>query len=313
MRSPQVLKSLCHNLGPEILDALERDDVLEIMLNDDGQLWIDSHDGMACVGSIGTVQARGIITLTASLLGTTVSKESPIVEGELPLNGARFEGLLPPVVRNPCFTIRKKAVRVFSLEDYVQAGSMPPKVKNIITDAIQQRSNILVVGGTSSGKTTLTNAILSALADLCPHDRLVIIEDTIELQCTSANRVELRTSPYTVMQHLLKATMRLRPDRIIVGEVRGREALELLKAWNTGHPGGICTIHANDAYGGLIRLEQLIAEASESSMQHLICEAVDLVVFLERVSGTRIISQVARIEGFENNNYRLINLYERKG
>jgi type IV secretion system protein VirB11 len=242
------------------------------------------------------------------MLGAVVTKDSPVVEGELPLDGSRFEGLFPPVVANPTFTIRKKAINIFTLDNYVRSGIMSPDQQQIICDAIANKKNILVVGGTGSGKTTLTNAILAELANIAGDERLVIIEDTSELQCLSKNKVMLRTNRNTNMQHLLKATMRLRPDRIVVGEVRGGEALDLLKAWNTGHPGGVCTVHANSCAGGLVRLQQLIAEVVPNPMDDLIQEAVDLVIFIKRTKEGRKIEDIAEIGndyGFQSETQKL--------
>ena len=181
----------------------------------------------------------------------------------------------------PCDSVEQRAVEIIYAWVYV------------IQDAIREHRNILVVGGTGSGKTTLTNGIIAEMVRLTPEDRLVIMEDTAEIQCQAENAVILRTSIDITMQQLLRATMRLRPDRIIVGEVRGAEALALLKAWNTGHPGGIATLHANSADSGLVRLEQLIAESGiQADMKALIDEAVDVVIFIEKSNGGRRIREI---------------------
>ncbi len=309
MEMSVVLDSLKHNLGPIVTQALDDDNVIEVMLNPDGKLWLDTFDkGMVEVSAIPASSASGILSQVASMLGAVVTKDSPVVEGELPLDGSRFEGLFPPVVANPTFTIRKKAINIFTLDNYVRSGIMSPDQQQIICDAIANKKNILVVGGTGSGKTTLTNAILAELANIAGDERLVIIEDTSELQCLSKNKVMLRTNRNTNMQHLLKATMRLRPDRIIVGEVRGGEALDLLKAWNTGHPGGVCTVHANSCAGGLVRLQQLIAEVVPNPMDDLIQEAVDLVIFIKRTKEGRKIEDIAEIGndyGFQSETQKL--------
>lgn len=285
---------IVRELGRDIVSALEDARVIEIMLNSDGRLWIDRlGEGMSCIGSMSAPNALALLGTIADGLGTVVTKTSPILEGELPLDGSRFEGLIPPVVARPTFTIRKKALLVFTLDDYVNQGILEDAQKAVIQDAIRERRNILVVGGTGSGKTTLTNGIIAEMVRLTPEDRLVIMEDTAEIQCQAENAVILRTSIDISMQQLLRATMRLRPDRIIVGEVRGAEALALLKAWNTGHPGGIATLHANSADSGLVRLEQLIAESGiQADMKALIDEAVDVVIFIEKSNGGRRIREI---------------------
>lgn len=287
-------RKIHRELGKEIIDALADKSVVEIMLNSDGRLWVDKlGEGMSLIGEMSQPNALALMGTIANSLDTVVTKESPILEGELPIDGSRFEGLIPPVVAKPVFTIRKKALMVFGLDDYVDKAIMTNQQKLLIGQAVLDKQNILVVGGTGSGKTTLTNAIIAEMVNLTPNDRLVIMEDTAEIQCKAENAVILRTSINVNMQTLLKATMRLRPDRIIVGEVRGAEALALLKAWNTGHPGGIATLHANSADSGLVRLEQLIAEAGiNADMKALINEAVDLVIFIQKKGGRRVVSEI---------------------
>ena len=287
---------ITRELGREVMTALQDDAVIEVMLNTDGRLWCDRlGEGMSCIGEMSMPNALALLGTIADGLGTVITKQSPIIEGELPLDGSRFEGLIPPVVARPTFTIRKKALLIYTLDDYVQQSIMSAKQKTQIQEAITARRNILVVGGTGSGKTTLTNAIIAEMVALTPEDRLVIMEDTAEIQCKADNAVILRTSIDISMQQLLRATMRLRPDRIIVGEVRGAEALALLKSWNTGHPGGIATLHANSADSGLVRLEQLIAESGiQADMKALIDEAVDLVIFIEKQGGKRVIKEIKK-------------------
>ncbi|OYX47011.1 MAG: P-type conjugative transfer ATPase TrbB, partial [Alphaproteobacteria bacterium 32-64-14] len=198
-----------------------------------------------------------------------------------PPRGERFEGVLPPVSRAPCFAIRKPASRVFTLDDYQASGVITPEQAATLRAAIRDHANIMVAGGTGSGKTTLANALLHEIAQL--GERVVILEDTRELQCAAEDVVALRTQPGSVsLSDLVRSTLRLRPDRIVVGEVRGPEALDLLKAWNTGHPGGIATLHANSASAALSRLEQLTMEVCETPPRALIAEAIDLIVFVER-------------------------------
>jgi type IV secretion system protein TrbB len=261
---------------------------------------------MRTMGTMAAATAESFIATVASTLRGTVTRENPILECELPLNGERFEALIPPVVKAPTFTIRRKASAVFTLADYERQGIMTAGQRMRIERAVAERQNILVVGGTGSGKTTLTNAIIDQMVKASPQHRLVIIEDTAEIQCTAENAVLLRATDTVDMQRLLKATMRLRPDRIIVGEVRGGEALALLKAWNTGHPGGACTVHANHARAGLTRLQQLIAEVSQTPMPALIGEAVDLIVSIVKTETGRRIREVVAVEGFDGANYRFL-------
>jgi type IV secretion system protein VirB11 len=273
-------------LGPAIARFLEDANVVEVMLNPDGRLWIDRlSEGLADTGErLSPADGERIIRLVAHHVGAEVHTSSPRVSAELPGTGERFEGLLPPVVAAAAFAIRKPAVAVFTLLDYVAAGIMSAEQSNILRRAVTSRANILVAGGTSTGKTTLTNALLAEVATT--GDRVVIIEDTRELQCAAPNLVAMRTKDgVATLSDLVRSSLRLRPDRIPIGEVRGAEALDLLKAWGTGHPGGIGTIHAGSAVGALRRLEQLIQEAVVTVPRVLIAETIDLVAVLAGVEG----------------------------
>ena len=277
------MSKLRREMGDTIRQAMDDPSVIEVMLNPDGTVWTDKlGKGMEYLCDMSDVQALQMLGTIAHMLGTVINVNNPKVEGELPGDGSRVEGIIPPIVPRPSFNIRKKASAVFSLEEYVKSGRATEEDVNILREAIKARKNILVVGGTGTGKTTFVNAILNEMHLLTPQHRLVILEDTQELQCTMDNFVRMRTSNNVSMQDLLKITMRQRPDRIIIGEVRGKEALDMVKAWNTGHPGGVCTVHANSAEAGLYRIEQLISEVSESPMRELVGEAIDIVVFLTR-------------------------------
>ncbi|MCD2514653.1 P-type conjugative transfer ATPase TrbB [Comamonas endophytica] len=300
----RINEKLRRELGPNICRLLEDPDVIEIMLNPDGKLWVECLGApMVSIGGLSASQAESLMGTVASTLKTQITAQNPILECELPLDGSRFEALIPPVVRSPTFTIRKKAIRIFSLDDYVDAGTMNSDQRDAIQAAVRNRRNILVVGGTGTGKTTLTNAITDYMTKVCPQDRLAIIEDTGELQCNAPNAVTMRSVDHVDMTRLLKATMRLRPDRILVGEVRDGAALALLKAWNTGHPGGAATVHANSAAAGLIRLEQLVAEATQAPMQSLIAEAIDLIVSIGKESGKRRVQEVVLVEAYDGHAY----------
>lgn len=296
----RLQEKLRRELGPAVLAALDDADVTEVMLNADGALWIDSQRlGMRETGTrIGAVQAENLIGTVASMLGTVVNAGSPIVEGELPLDGNRFEGLLPPVSTAPVLVIRKRPRLVYTLRDYVAAGIMRPRQAEAMRQAITTRQSVVIAGGTASGKTTLANALIHEMVTLGdPTERFVILEDTRELRCAARNAVQLHTGDVADLTRLTRVTMRLRPDRIIVGEVRGAEALALLKAWNTGHPGGVTTVHANSAAAALVRLDTLVQEAGVPAQPHLVAEAVDVVIFMVRTPAGRRVEEVARVMG----------------
>jgi len=285
-------------LGPAIARFLEDPMTVEVMLNPDGRLWIDRlSEGLADTGeTLSPADGERIVRLVAHHVGAEVHAGAPRVSAELPETGERFEGLLPPVVAAPAFAIRKPAVAVFTLDDYVASEVMTPKQAQVLRAAVAGRANILVAGGTSTGKTTLTNALLAELART--QERVVIIEDTRELQCAAPNLVALRTKEGVAsLSDLVRSSLRLRPDRIPIGEVRGAEALDLLKAWGTGHPGGIGTIHAGSALGALRRMEQLIQEAVVTVPRALIAETIDLVAVLAGRGWARRLVELARVEG----------------
>jgi len=298
------MEALRRNVGVDVMRLLEDPGVVEVMLNPDGGLWVDvMGEGMRQVSVMDPVRSLSIINSVAALLGTVVTVDQPILECELPIDGSRFEALVPPLVHQPIFTIRKKALLVFSLDDYVTKGIMTVQQKEAVEEAVKNRENILVAGGTGTGKTTFANAVLHATSIITPDHRIVIIEDTLELQCAAPNTVFLRTSENTDMTRLLRATMRLRPDRIVVGEVRDGAALALLKAWNTGHPGGVGTVHANSAEAALVRIGQLIQEAGVPAQPELIAEAVNVVVSIKRTVEGRVVDQIAKVAGFEGGKF----------
>ncbi|RYD92638.1 MAG: P-type conjugative transfer ATPase TrbB, partial [Sphingomonadales bacterium] len=256
---------------------------IEVIANPDGRLWVEraGKGRMETPYRLAAPETERVIRLVATLTGAEASRDRPIISAELPPRGERFEGVLPPVSRGPCFAIRKPAGRIFALSDYVELGVATPGQADELRDAVHRRANIIVAGGTGSGKTTLANALLHEIAAL--GERIVILEDTRELQCAAEDVVALRTLPGVVtLSGLVRSTLRLRPDRIVVGEVRGPEALDLLKAWNTGHPGGVATLHANSAQAAIARLEQLTMEVCETPPRALIAEAIDMIVFIER-------------------------------
>lgn len=303
---PRLVRKLQEALGDQVCIALDDATVVEIMLNPDGKLFIERlGHGVAPAGEMSSAAAEMVIGTVAHALQSQVDMEQPIVSGELPIGGHRFEGLLPPVVAKPAFTIRRRASRLIPLGDYVRTGVMTEYQAATIRSAISARLNIIISGGTGSGKTTLANAVIDEIVKFAPEHRLVILEDTAEIQCAADNAVLLHTSDSIDLARLLKSTMRLRPDRIVVGEVRDGAALTLLKAWNTGHPGGVATIHSNTAMSALRRLEQLTAEASQQPMHEVIGEAVDLIISIERTPRGRIVRDIIQVERFINGQYEI--------
>jgi type IV secretion system protein VirB11 len=295
-------------LGPSIAAWLDDKAVIEVMLNPDGRLWVDRlGEGISDTGMmLAATDGERIVRLVAHHVGAEVHAWNPRVSAELPESGERFEGLLPPVVAAPTFAIRKPAVAVFTLDDYVAAGIMSAVQAAALRDGVATRANMLVAGGTGSGKTTLVNALLAEVAKT--NDRIVLIEDTRELQCAAPNLVAMRTKDGVVsLSELVRSSLRLRPDRIPIGEVRGAEALDLLKAWGTGHPGGVGTIHAGTALGALRRMEQLIQEAVVTVPRALLAETIDLIAVLVRTSAGRRLAELARVEGLDpaTGDYRL--------
>jgi Flp pilus assembly CpaF family ATPase len=319
---------LRREFGDIVLKSLADDRTEDILLNPDSSVWVKRMgEGFSRIGEMSAAAAASALGTVAAWRGTVLNHERPILETELPIDGSRFEALVPPVVRRPVFAIRLRPRRIFTLQEY-EAGQILTekddpinrlrrnddfalslrglKHAEIIRAAVRARKNLLVVGSTGSGKTTLVNAILEALAQLTPNDRVISIEDTTELQCPVRNYLDLRAVGSVTMLECLRACMRLKPTRIVVGEVRGAEAHTLLKAWNTGHPGGAATVHANDAMSGLIRLESLVAEATNAPQQNLIAEAVDLVIFVDEepeLKAGRKVREVLLVTGYRDGQY----------
>jgi type IV secretion system protein VirB11 len=295
-------------MGPVIAKALAETRVVEVMVNPDGKIWVDRvGEGRSFTGhSLAPADADRILRLLADHVGEVVTKDRPRISATLPETGERFQGAFMPIVASPAFAIRKRPEVVFTLDDYVERGILTPAMAKVLREAADTRQNLLIAGGTGSGKTTLANAILAEPA--FSADRVVLIEDTAELQCAAADKVEMltkRTEPAVTMTDLVRDTLRLRPDRIIIGEVRDGSALDLLKAWNTGHPGGLATIHANSAAEALSRLEDLIGEVTQRVPYRAIAQAINLVVFIERTATGRQVRTVVRVLGRDGDSYVL--------
>ena len=248
------------DMGTQLLATLRDPSTVEVMLNADGRLWCERlGQGMECIGTVQPARAEAIIKTVAGFHRKEITRQSPYLDGEFPLDGSRFAAQIPPIVAAPTFAIRKRALAVYQVEQYVEQGIMTARQRDVLLTAITTRRNILVVGGTGSGKTTLVNALIDTMMSTFPHLRMFIFEDTAEIQCRAENCVQYHTTVDVTMAKLLKISMRMRPDTILVGEVRGPEALDLLMAWNSGHEGGIATLHANHARAGLSKLALYIS------------------------------------------------------
>ena len=305
-RHERTIEMIKRHCGSTILNALEDRATVEIMLNADSTIWLEQLGSpIKAIGTMDPVHARAFMETIAGYHGKELTANKPILECELPIDGSRFAGQFPPLVANPTFTIRKKAVSIFTLDQYVQSNTMTKDQCSKIKKAISSHKNILVIGGTGSGKTTLVNAIIAEMVEQNPIERPVIIEDTGEIQCLAKNHIQFHTTIDVSMTDLLKTTLRMRPDRILVGEVRGPEALDLLMAWNTGHPGGSATLHANDANSGLDRLATLISmnKNAPNCIEKLIAEAVDVVVCIERTKQGRHIKEIIEVTGYDFDNH----------
>ncbi len=296
-------------LGEDMRALLKDEKTTEIMVNPDGRVWVEQVGlGMydTKVRLLATDISR-IISFVASSVDVVCNEANPSLAATLP-SGERFQGFMGSIVSGPSFVIRRRATQVFTLQDYINQGVLTATRARAIFDAVHARKNILIVGGTGTGKTTLANAILSVISKT--NHRIVTIEDTPELQCSAPNHIAffVREEVGFTWQKAVKDSLRVRPDRIVVGEVRDGSALDLLKAWNTGHNGGCATIHANSAAQGLRRLESLIAEASTNVPRDLIAEAVNLVVHIRRTNEGRVVDTVAEVTGWSESGYSMTTL-----
>ena len=308
------LESLEFNFGPEIMAAFADPSVLEIMLNDDGKVWIERFGReMEQISPLNPSLALNVFQLLATGNHVTVGEHRPSLQAVLPperFGGARFQGYLPPVADRPTFCIRKRPTRVFTLADYVSGGILSEKGAEVLREAILTHKNIVVVGGTGSGKTTFVNALQHELFLLCPQERQLVLEDTREIQSDNPNTVYLTASDTVTLADLIFGALRYRPDRIHIGEVRDGAALNLLKAWNTGHPGGIGTYHADSAEEALPRMEELVEEATPAPKQPLIGRALDVIVYITKSPEGRKVTDILGVKGWDakNGEYNIFNL-----
>ena len=290
--------------GKDVMWYLNDEKTIEVMLNPDGRLHYErvGEGKVATDIYISAEQSENIVKLVAAYKNNVAGISQPEVATELPFDGARFQGWLPPVVERACFSIRRRAIAIYTLDQYVEQKVITPEQKIILCDAINARKNIIIVGGTSSGKTTFANALLDQLYG--SSDRILVLEDLPELQVRVDDLVTMTTSDVIKMRDLVRGSLRMRPDRIIIGEIRDGAALDLLKAWNTGHPGGVCTVHANSAESTPYRLEDLIQEVVVTVPTNLIQQSVDLIAFIKKQKdGSRKVETIASLNGYENGKY----------
>jgi P-type conjugative transfer ATPase TrbB len=296
------------DFGEVFLTALADPKTVEILLNADGALWQERlGEPLRQIGTMSASSADAAMRTLAAMHHTVMTRDSPSIECEL-WEGSRFAGQIPPLVTAPVFAVRKRASRVFTLQQYVDDGIMTPSQKMFLCNAIRDHRNVLISGGTGGGKSTLVNGLIGELTDQSPSERLVIIEDTAELQCAAKNFVQYHTSPERSMTDLVRMALRMRPDRVLVGEVRGSEALDLLITWNLGHPGGFATVHANDAKSALTRIETLVSmhPRAPRDIPRLIGEVQPILVHIARTKGGRIVREILDVQGFEDGEYQIV-------
>lgn len=311
-RHGRLLEMMKSALGGAIGELLDDDAVEEVRVNPDGRLWYAKDGRRICHEHTLDVSTRArVIKIVADHVGEIADKDNPSFPAELPESGYRFHAVLPPESPDgPTFVIRKKTSLRLNLDDYVASGQLTTEQRDIIVKAIHDRDNIAIVGGTNTGKTTFANAMLRELGRVT--GRVITIEDTLELQVEADEVVRLRTvrnreQITRSMTHLLRDTLRMTPDRLIVGEVRGPEVMDMLDAWNTGHPGGLCTIHANSAKEALERIEDLLVQGGFLPVPRKIARTIQLIVSIGFVSidtpegrkSARRVREVLRVAGIE--------------
>jgi len=297
-------------IEPLLLD----ESISEIMGNPDASWWYE-RDGIIHrekTISFAAGKLRTGLEVIANQLGKRLDEDNPILHAQLP-DGSRLAAVIPPVVRlTPALIIRKFTSRHYTVDDLIARGTLTRPLADLLAEQIRNGKTLLISGGTGTGKTTL----LRILADFIPEqERLVIIEDTSELQIQKPNilAVECQTDTFKAnitFDDLLKSALRWRPDRIILGEVRGIEARTLLDSFNTGHAGSLATIHANSAEKALHRFANLVmrnhAQTTFSDTEAEIAEAVDFVVHVERQPGRRIVREVLALRGYDRDAKRFL-------
>lgn len=276
-----ALQNVKMHMGP-VYDLLLKDDINDVMINPDGRVWVESATGMMCTGHHISAEKRILIIQSmAHLCGRVVTEAQPVCTGILPETHARFMAVIPPACQ-PNITLRLPPKQVLTLQHYIDTYSMSVEQARLLQGAVLGHQNVIIAGSTGSGKTSMCNVLLGLLDR--SDERIIIIEDAGEIQSQNPNRVEIETDDkWLKPKDALKSTLRMRPDRIIMGELLdGETALQLLMAWNTGHRGGLTTLHADSAQLAIYRFEQLLEMVTQNISRALIAQAVDVIVFMER-------------------------------
>lgn len=305
-QNQNILNLLNISLGTKIQSYFQDPLVTEVYMNDDGSVWIDTLDKGSLVTDVILEEevVYSVIALIANSVNQEVTYQNPVISAEMPDSGFRFEGNIGGISSRSVFNIRKHSILELTLQDYVNSDIMTESQKQAIEEAVKKHQNILVVGGTNSGKTTLCNAILSEIAKY--QERTIIIQDTNELKCSCPDRLFLRSNQYVSMRQLLTSALRRSPRRIVIGEVRDGAALNVIKAWNTGHPGGLCTLHADSAELGLFQLESYITEVSQNKQREMIARTVNVLIDIQKEGIIRKLQGIFLVEGLDDkNNYIL--------
>ena len=310
-------ETIARYLGPKLTELFQDDDITEIYVNPhEGIVRVDtrSRGKVATDERMPAHRVEMLLNAVSASIGENLTAENPRLQAELPkpmFRGSRLQGFVLPVSVGPSFTIRKPPTFIYSLDDYVSHAVLSGAQRDELRRAVSEHRSIVIAGGTNTGKTTLANALLGEITIQFPHERLVLLEDTVELQCAATDYLALRTNGRVALADLVRNTLRTSPDRIIVGEVRGAEALDLLDAWATGHPGGVATVHASSTEGALHRLDRLAQRANVPPQAALVAEAVGLVVLIEGGNLRRRVADIVRVDGIcPDGRYRLLHRKE---
>lgn len=306
-------------LGP--LDALLADpSISDILINNSSEVFVERHGRLERVDLSFNDDAHlmRIINKIASRAGRRIDESSPMVDARLP-DGSRVNAIIPPLsLRGPVLSIRRFAVVPYTMDFLVSIGSLNDAMSQFLAALVRAKINLLIIGGTGSGKTTLLNALSGYIPT---HERIITIEDAAELRLQQSHVVSLETRPANIegrgeisARDLVRNALRMRPDRIVVGEVRGSEVIDMLQAMNTGHEGSMTTVHANSAPDALIRLENIVGLAGiqipYQPLRQQICSAIQVIVDIERMSdGKRRIVSIQEIDGLDGDNIRLREIF----